>query len=523
MGKKRIYKVGAAPNESISVIQSRNSEENLAEFSIMKKAIAYVRVSSKEQEREGYSIDAQKRFLQEYANKKNLKIIRFFEEAETAKQAGRKQFKLLIDFLDENRDCKDVLVEKVDRMYRNFHDYVALDIDYRGICLHLVKENQILSKESNSNEKLQHDLKLILSRNYVNNLSEEVRKGQTEKAKQGIWPSCAPIGYKNQLEDHTIIPDPEEAPLIKKSFELSATGQYSLSRLKKELCKSGLRSRRSGKELGKEAMRRVLTNSIYYGLFYWAKKPYQGKHTPLITKQLFEKVQEQMGYKQKPRLTKHEFLFSGVLKCAHCGCSITADQKRKDSGKVYNYYKCTNGKGHCEHVAYLREERIEESFILGLQKIKLSKEIVDMTRVTLLKSANEEREFREAGIKSLQTRYDKLQSYIDQAYTDKLEGRIELEDWERRTAEWKFEQSEIMERLLAFERANTNYLQEGIRLMELANRAAEIFLTMNLEAKRKMLGLILSNSVIKNGSVEYSYKMPFAMFTNVTNLDEWRG
>ena len=105
--------------------------------------------------------------------------------------------------------CRIILVEKTDRLYRNIRDWVTLDdLDLE---IHLVKENEILSADSRSHAKLVHGFKVLMAKNYVDNLSEEVRKGQAEKVRQGLWPSVAPLGYRNNRETHTIEPDPIEA------------------------------------------------------------------------------------------------------------------------------------------------------------------------------------------------------------------------------------------------------------------------------------------------------------------------
>lgn len=151
-----------------------------------------------------------------------------------------------------------------------------------------------------------------MAKNYSDNLSEEVRKGMLEKASQGIWPSVAPIGYRNRLDTRTIELDLEKAPL-QRAFRLAATGQYSLARLKKALFRCGLRSAWSGLELGKQAMARVLRNPFYHGEFIWAGRRFKGTHPALVTLALYNRVQETMGFVQKPRLTKHEFAYSGLL------------------------------------------------------------------------------------------------------------------------------------------------------------------------------------------------------------------
>lgn len=121
------------------------------------KAVIYARVSSEEQKKEGFSIPAQLDLLRDFACKNNIQIIKEFVEAETAKQAGRHQFNEMLKFLKKSKDVKTVLCEKTDRLYRNFKDYVNLDVDTTGYTVYLVKEGVILSPKSTSHEKLDTD------------------------------------------------------------------------------------------------------------------------------------------------------------------------------------------------------------------------------------------------------------------------------------------------------------------------------------------------------------------------------
>ena len=160
----------------------------------MKLAVAYARVSSKKQEDEGYSIPAQIKLLNSYAEKNNIELVKIFTESETAKRAGRKAFNEMLLFIKE-KNINTILVEKTDRLYRNFKDYVTLD-DYE-LEVHLVKEGTILSKNSKSHDKFIHGIKVLMAKNYIDNLSEEVRKGLREKVNQGYYPQKAPVGYLN--------------------------------------------------------------------------------------------------------------------------------------------------------------------------------------------------------------------------------------------------------------------------------------------------------------------------------------
>ena len=175
----------------------------------------------------------------------------------------------MLEYLKLHPEVRDILVEKTDRLYRNFKDYTSLDFEQLDLKIHLVKEGEILAKDSKSHQKFIHGIKVLMAKNYSDNLSEEVRKGQLEKAVQGVMPGYVPLGYVNQLQGHSIGVDPTVAPFIRKAFDLAATGNYSLSKLKRTLFNEGLRSRRAKGELGKQTMAQLLRNPFYYGDFLW--------------------------------------------------------------------------------------------------------------------------------------------------------------------------------------------------------------------------------------------------------------
>ena len=141
-------------------------------------AVKYGRVSSKEQEKEGFSIPAQLKLLDQYADSQGLRIVREFVDAETAKRTGRAGFGEMIKFLKRS-SVRVLLVEKTDRLYRNLKDYVT--IDELNLEIHFVKENVILSHDSRSSEKFMHGIKVLMAKNYIDNLSEETKKGCSKR------------------------------------------------------------------------------------------------------------------------------------------------------------------------------------------------------------------------------------------------------------------------------------------------------------------------------------------------------
>src|SRR5215217_7275893 len=193
-----------------------------------KRAVIYARVSSKEQEKEGFSIAAQLKLLKEYAAANGFAVAQEYVDVETAKQTGRAAFGEMVTYLKAHSSVRVLLVEKTDRLYRNLKDWVT--IDELDVEIHFPKEGVVLSRDSRSSEKFVHGIKVLMAKNYIDNLSEEARKGMHEKAEQGIWPTKTPLGYRNITREDgkkLIATDPLIAPLIAKLFEWYGRGDIS--------------------------------------------------------------------------------------------------------------------------------------------------------------------------------------------------------------------------------------------------------------------------------------------------------
>lgn len=193
-------------------------------------------------------MDAQRKLLRHYARTKRLNIAETFEDVETAKQSGRVNFNRMVSLLESDRTIRIILVEKTDRLYRNFDDYVLLLS--LNVEIHLVKENKVIKNDSVAYDKFFHRINLAVANLYVDNLSEEVKKGLQEKCEQGHYPGRASIGYRNVRHEkmHVIKPDPERAYLVLKLFQWYATGQYSLKMVSEKVYKEGLGYRKSGRK-----------------------------------------------------------------------------------------------------------------------------------------------------------------------------------------------------------------------------------------------------------------------------------
>ncbi|MBU1164487.1 recombinase family protein [Patescibacteria group bacterium] len=200
------------------------------------------------------------------------------------------------------------------------------------------------------------------SKYFIDSLSENVKRGFRQKIRRGEYPAMAPIGgYLNDLRTHTLILDPHRHKLVRKIFELYSQDKYSI----KDLQKVGLTNRK-GKLLNANRIQDVLKRPIYYGVFLYNGEMHQGIHKPIISKQLFDKVQAVMQRRGKKRKNQnHNFSFTGFIKCI-CGCAITAERQ-----KGHVYYRCTKKKGFCTQ-RYVREEKLVLQFKETLKQYSIS-------------------------------------------------------------------------------------------------------------------------------------------------------
>lgn len=484
------------------------------------RAVVYARVSSKEQDREGFSIPAQLKLLSEYATVRGFDVVGEHIDIETAKESGRASFSEMLRYLRKHPGVRTLLVEKTDRLYRNLKDWVT--IDELELEIHFVKEGVILSRDSRSSEKFMHGIKVLMAKNYIDNLSEEVRKGMLEKAEQGLWPSAAPMGYVNANGENgkkIILPDPKLAPLIQRLYEWYSTGQYSLKAVAKKAQAAGLNYRKSGVPVSVATAHKILRSRIYTGDFEWRGKTYKGSHHPLVSVDLWHAVQDVLDGRNASNVrgSTYDFPFSGLITCGHCGCAVVGEVKKKK----YVYYHCTGFKGKCGE-PYVREEVLERHFADLLSQLRFDDEVFTLVQRALRESQADEAQERHAAIERLRAEADRLQKRIDAAYIDKLDGLVDDGFYQRMQFQWREERDRCLKDIERRHEADDSYLDNGIALLRLASEARRIFELKSASEKRDLLGFLLSNCKWANGELTAIFREPFDLLAETAGIDATR-
>lgn len=488
------------------------------------KAVLFCRVSSKEQEDTGYSLPSQEKLLTEYCQNKGFSAEKIFSLSESA--GGHKQRKMfleMLDYLDKSK-IKILVVEKTDRLTRNMRDAVAINSwieDDEEKQVHFVKENFVLHKNSRSNDKFIWGIKVTTAQYYLDNLSEEVKKGQKEKIKQGWLPTTPPYGYKTVGDKgHKIhVLDEQMAPLIKKMFELYATGDYSLKKLVDEMKRLGLRSSQGGK-VHKSRIHALLTDPFYIGKLTWNKVEYGGKQEPLIDEETFYKVGRILKSKTTPYYTHHDYTFRSMFVCSHCKKMITWEQHK---GFVYGH---CNQRNDCNFKKWTKEEMVDHQLIKELATFRIDNPRLMVWLGKALKESHKmESDFYLESIEKLEKQRQVLKKRLDAIYVDKIDGKITEVYYNQKFKEFSDELSGLDKDIAKHTKATTEGQNKRATLYEMAQSGEEKYRNNKEPSKRRELMRMAFKELELDGEKvifklddEYKLVKSLAKQTNSSNL-----
>lgn len=482
------------------------------------KAVLLCRVSSKEQEETGYSLPAQEKLLTSYGDNKGFKIAKIFSITESA--SGKKQrevFDNMIAFV-KKEGIKIIICEKVDRLTRNFKDAVDIDewLEKDGERqVHLVKDSLVLHKNSRSQEKLNWGIRILFAKNYIDNLSEEVKKGQKEKISQGWLPTKPPHGYITVGEKgHKVhVIDTKTAPILKKMFDLYASGNYSLKSLTEKMYQEGLRND-NGSKVVKSRLHQLLTDPFYIGKNRWNGQLTNGKQETFIDEGIFNKVQALLKSKNTPKYSKHFYTFQGLIRCAECSGVITWETHK---GHLY---------GHCNHYRncsqrkWFRESEIEEQLLEVFENLQIKNtRIVEWVRKAIKDSHKDEIDYHSTSVSELNNKLQQVEQRFEKIYDDKIDSKITEEFYQKKFKQYTEEKEQIEQTLKKHSQANTKYYELSMNLYDLSQRAKEIYLKAKLtEDKRKLINLIFAKMLIDKGALTFTYTKAFELLSDAVKL-----
>lgn len=483
------------------------------------KAILIARVSTEEQKEAGNSLPAQIARLEKYCQNKNFKIEKVFSFDESAYKDNREEFDRILDYVIDQKEKVAVCCDKIDRLSRNVFDKRVSTLYERALEdkleLHFVSDGQVINSRISAVEKFQFSISLGLAKYYSDAISDNVKRSIEQKLRKGEWIAKAPFGYKNinlpnDLTD--IVVDEYVAGIIKKVFELYATETYSLELICKKL------KEEHGINWPKGYLGKVLNNPFYHGVMIVKGQEYPHKYPPIISKDLFEQVQHvKDGFVKKPaRYGGLPYVYRGLMRCADCGLAITAE---KHKGIVY--YHCTQYNGK-HGAAWFREDEITNQLGKVFKNLQMPAEVLERITGTLSQVHENKVEFHNREFDKLTNEQKTLTRMLDNLYLDKLKGRISDSDYDRYYSKFKDQETDISIRLEKLKEAENNYYVTAKYLLELANRAYELFMSSKVDQKRQLIKLVLSNLTIQGEKLVWEAHKPFDLILECSDRQVWR-
>lgn len=486
------------------------------------KAILLARVSTREQLEEGQSIPAQVRRLTEYALRRNLTIEDTIQLTESSTKETRKQFDALITAIKKRNEPIALVTDTVDRLQRSFRETPLLDeLRKEGkIELHFLREGLIVSKESNSAQLLQWDIGVLFASSYVRQHSDNIKRSIEQGWRNGEWFSMAPFGYKNTLlpngKKHIEI-DPNTSHFVIKIFQLYATGTHSFQTIAEEMNHLGLRTL-NGKPIVISKIERILKNPFYYGAMKVKEVLHPHKYAPLISKELFDLVQDHMhGRRKAPvHFVSKPILLRGLISCHRCGCSVTGDVKKQR----YTYYSCNNSKGICRR-KWIREEKILTPLLEYLSRLYLSDEQITGIIEFLKEAYEEDQTFFQQSQAALKKELELVQSRISKLIDLHLDGKIDSQTYHIKLGEYKQRLTALTAEVKVYEESPDASIITAKTVLELAQQASELFLSSKIGIKQQILRCIFSNLQLNDGKLLVELQEPFLFIAQAANQPIW--
>ena len=469
----------------------------------------YARKSSESEDRQVQSIEDQIDRLKEFAITFGISIKEILTESKSAKKPNnRPVFDNMLERI-ENGEAQGILCWQINRLSRNPIDSGRISwMLQQGIlkCIQTI-ERQYLPDDN----VLLFNVESGMANQFIIDLRKNSKRGMEGKANRGWLPSRAPLGYKNDLLNHTIIEDSERFHLVRKMWDMMLSGNYTVSQIK-EIANNewGFRTiktkRSGGTGIANSVIYNMFTNIFYTGSFKWAGKIYtNGKHEPMITLEEYDRVQVILGKKGKPRAKTHDFAYTGLIKCGVCDSMYTGIEKTKlvkNTGelKTYNYYSCTRKKNkevHCKEKPLTLKE-LEDQIDIEFERYTILPEFQEWALEIINRNNDNEIEDRtkiyETQHKSLIERQRELDGLTKMRYRDLIDDDTFIKERD----ELKEKITKIKGNLRNTESRAEKWLELTEKTFNFACYARKEFILGDLRKKREIFSALGCNFSIKD-------------------------
>ena len=468
--------------------------------------VLYARKSSESEDRQVQSIDAQLAVLRRFAAERGMDVVRELTETGSAKAEGTRPIFIQMLRLLKTGGADGVLCWSINRLSRNPEDSGRLaGLLQRGEIQAIQTPERCYRPEDNV---LLWAVEAGMANQDIVDLRRNTAWGMAAKVEKGWFPHLAPQGYHNDkhLEQgqRTISRDPERFVLIQSAFEMLLSGNHSVNRVYRVLTeewsyRTPVRRRSGGAVLSRSAFYGMARNVFYAGYFMDGGELRKGAHEPMITLAQFHQLQTLLGREGAPRSRREIWAYTGLIRCAHCGGLVTAEVKRKPSGKAYRYYHCNGGPCRRYHV---REEVLEACLEKAMEAITLDKEAAALVRQGLVEWGATQNGARLAAQEARQRALSSVQSRLDTLLDAMLTGLVTGEEYVAKKRELQAEKAVLTEELEQNSNMEERDREAVCRVVGFHEQSLSLFAAGDPLSRRSLARLLATGYVLERGVLQ---------------------
>jgi site-specific DNA recombinase len=492
--------------------------------STSKRYLALARVSSREQEREGFSLDVQVDALTRYAEREGGTIVKLFRVAETAsKTTERKVFKEMLAYARANADKIDgLLVYKIDRAARNLFDYVELERleSVHGVPLIAVSQ----PTENTPAGRMQRRVLASMASFTTEQQAIDVKEGLARRAQSGLFVGMTPYGYLNvRVNGRSIVQvDKPAAANVRLIFQLYAHERCTLDMICQRLADRDIAYLPEKPAWTRSKVHNILHDRSYIGDLRYQGQWHPGSHVPIVDTTTFAKVQALMG---EHEYKTNDLLYAGgLIRCAHCGGQVTGEKViKKATGKEYVYYRCTmyNRPGHPR--VRLREQQIDDQVLALFAKMKQQDSVTDWFTRRIREWSSQQQQTSRENIGRIEREMTLLREQQARLLNLRLLDEIDADTFGAKNTELRDRIAAFSTQLEATDRSREEQADLALRTFELSQSMAEKWLTADFSEKRKMVEIVVLNFSLDGVSLVPTINKPFDMLVEGLLVPSSRG
>ena len=477
----------------------------------------YARKSTESEEKQVQSIDDQIKVMRRIAKQYDLTIV---EEAVTSEAKSAKipdqrdEFNKFIKLIEKGT-INGCLSWKSNRLARNPKE--------SGVVQQLLIDGKLGAIVTDGKNYLPEDNAIIFSvdtsmdTQFSRDLQKVVRRGMTAKAEKGWLPARPPIGWKNDRAEKTIVKDNKRFKLVREMWDMLLSGSYTVRQIT-EIAEQDwdlrtIKRKKCGdKPLTYGGVYAMFHNVFYKGVVAYDGKEYPGKHTPMVTEEEFDRVQQILSNKHASRPKEdYTFIFRGMLFCGGCGCSVTPEHKirQQKNGviRTYDYYRCSRKKRHykCSQSKYTTETDLSQQIKERLQRVTISPRFYELS-VMAVQETNENKIVKQ--LKISESQHQGITAKENELRNlGRMRYRGECPDDEFYNSERKKLEKELKDLKKArekAERAAKEWRMVADDTFSFARYAKEDYDSDSIENKRKVLARMGQKLLLTDGKIQFT-------------------